>query len=185
MLIEDVTLNKTDQIHVHVRFRGGQTTSLTIPIPLNSWQARQTDPDTLAMLDRLLDDHTDAETAEQLNAAGRRTGMTQPFTRTIVVHLRRAHDLPSHADRLRARGLLTIDQTAERLGVHPSTIKAWHRAGLLTSHKANDKNERLFDPPDPNDPRLQRARAGRSATENPSHHPDEVHYETNALVCGR
>ena len=154
LLIEDVTLNKTDQIHLHVRFRGGQTTSLTIPIPLNSWQARQTDPDTLALLDRLLDDHTDAETAEQLNAAGRRTGMNKPFTRPIVVHLRRAHDLPSHHDRLRARGLLTIDQTAQRLGVHPSTIKAWHRAGLLTSHKANDKNERLFDPPDPNDPRL-------------------------------
>lgn len=62
LLIEDVTLNKSDQIHLHVRFRGGQTTNLTIPIPLNSWQARQTDPDTLAMLDRLLDDHTDAET---------------------------------------------------------------------------------------------------------------------------
>ena len=52
LLIEDVTINKTDQIHLHIRFRGGQTTSLTIPIPLNSWQARQTDPDTFAMLDR-------------------------------------------------------------------------------------------------------------------------------------
>jgi DNA invertase Pin-like site-specific DNA recombinase len=154
LLIEDVTLNKTDQIHLHVRFRGGQTTTLTIPIPLNSWQARQTDPDTLATLDRLLDNHTDRETAEQLNAAGRRTGMNKPFTRPIVVHLRRAHELPSHAERLRARGMLTINQTAHRLGVHPSTIKAWHRAGLLTSHKANDKNERLFDPPDPQDPRL-------------------------------
>jgi DNA invertase Pin-like site-specific DNA recombinase len=154
LLIEDVTLNKTDQIHVHIRFRGGQTTSLAIPIPLNSWQARQTDPDTLAMLDRLLDDHTDAETAQQLNAAGRRTGMNKPFTRQIVVHLRRAHQLPSHHERLHTRGLLTIDQTAQHLGVHPSTIKAWHRAGLLTSHKANDKNERLFDPPDPHDPRL-------------------------------
>ena len=154
LLIEDVTLNKSDQIHLHVRFRGGQTTSLTIPIPLNSWQARQTDPETFAMLDRLLDDHTDAETARQLNAAGRRTGMNKPFTSPIVVHLRRAHDLPSHADRLRARGLLTIDETAQRLGVHTSTIKAWHRAGLLTSHKANDKNQRLFQPPDPADPRL-------------------------------
>jgi DNA invertase Pin-like site-specific DNA recombinase len=154
LLIEDVTIHKTDQIHLHVRFRGGQTTTVTIPIPLNSWQARQTDADTLAMLDRLLDDHTDTETAEQLNAAGRRTGMNKPFTRPIVVHLRRAHELSSHADRLRAQGLLTIDQTAQKLGVHPSTIKAWHRAGLLTSHKANDKNQRLFDPPDPNDPRL-------------------------------
>ncbi len=159
LLIEDVTLNKTNQIHLDIRFRGGQTTSLAIPIPLNSWQARQTDPDTLAMLDRLLNDHTDAETAQQLNAAGRRTGMNQPFTARIIIHLRRAHGLPSHADRLRARGLLTIDQTAQQLGVHPSTIKAWHRAGLLTSHKANDKNQRLFDPPDPHDPRL-KARQG-------------------------
>jgi DNA invertase Pin-like site-specific DNA recombinase len=124
LLIEDVTIHKTDQIHLHVRFRGGHTTTVTIPIPLNSWQARQTDADTLAMLDRLLDDHTDAETAEQLNAASRRTGMNKPFTRPIVVHLRRAHELPSHAERLRAQGLLTINETAQRLGVHPSTIKA-------------------------------------------------------------
>ena len=96
LLIEDVTINKTDQIHLHIRFRGGQTTSLTIPIPLNAWQARQTDPDTFAMLDRLLDDHTDAETAEQLNAAGRRTGTNKPFTAHIVLHIRRAHGLPSH-----------------------------------------------------------------------------------------
>jgi DNA invertase Pin-like site-specific DNA recombinase len=160
LLIEDVTINKTDRIHLHIRLRGGQTTSLMIPIPLNSWQARQTDPDTFKMLDRFLDDHTDADTAQQLNAAGRRTGTNKPFTAHIVLHIRRAHGLPSHAERLRAHGPLTITETAKRLDVHPSTIKAWHRAGLLTSHKANDKNERLFEAPDPNDPRLQR-RMGR------------------------
>jgi hypothetical protein len=47
LLIEDVTLTKTDHVHLHVRFRGGQTTSLTIPKALNSWQARQTPADTL------------------------------------------------------------------------------------------------------------------------------------------
>lgn len=154
LLIEDVTINKTDQIHLHIRLRGGQTTSLTIPIPLNSWQARQTDPDTFQLLDQLLDEHTDAGTAEQLNHAGRLTGTGKPFTNKIVLHIRRAHGLPSHHDRLRAQGLLTITETAARLGVHPSTIKAWHHAGLLTSQQANDKNQRLFDPPDPTDPRL-------------------------------
>ncbi len=54
LLIDDVTLVKTDQIHLHVRFRGGQTTSLAVPIPPTAWQARQTHPDTLAALDRLL-----------------------------------------------------------------------------------------------------------------------------------
>ena len=33
---------------------------MTIPIPLSAWKARQTDPDTLALLDQLLDEHTDA-----------------------------------------------------------------------------------------------------------------------------
>ena len=163
LLIDDVTLTKTDQIHLHVRFRGGQTTSLTIPIPPTGWKARQTDPGAFALLDQLLDDHTDAETAQALNAAGHRSGEHKAFTRLIVLHLRRAHQLPSHADRLRARGLLTIDEIADRLGVHPSTIKAWRRAGLLISHKANDKNERLFEPPTPGDPRLVKRMGSRLA----------------------
>jgi hypothetical protein len=97
LLIDDVTLVKTDRIQLHVRFRGGQTISLTVPIPPPAWQARQTEPDTLAALDRLLDEHTDAQAAQRLNAAGHRSGERRPFTARIVGHLRRAHRLPSHA----------------------------------------------------------------------------------------
>ena len=89
LLVDDVTLHKTDRIHLHVRFRGGQTTSLAVAIPPKAWQARQTHPDTLAALDRLLDTHTDAETAEALNAAGHRSGEGKPFTARIVLHVRR------------------------------------------------------------------------------------------------
>ena len=125
LLVDDVTLHKTDHIHLHVRFRGGQTTSLAVPIPPKAWQARQTDPDTLAMLDRLLDNHTDAETADALNTAGHRSGAGKPFTARIVLEARRSNKLPSHADRLRANGLLTKTELAARLGVHPSTVKSW------------------------------------------------------------
>jgi hypothetical protein len=38
--------------------------------------------------------------------------------------------------------------------VHTSTIKAWHHADPLLSHKANNKNERLYELPMPGDPRL-------------------------------
>jgi DNA invertase Pin-like site-specific DNA recombinase/DNA-binding transcriptional regulator YiaG len=154
LLIDDVTLTKTDRIHAHVRFRGGQTTSLTLPIPGKAWQLRETHPDTLATLDLLLDEHTDAQTAAALNAAGHRSGEGKPFTNRIVLDLRRAHHMPSHLERLRTRGLLTTDELAARLGVHKTTIKNWHRAGLLVSHKASDKNIRLFEPPAPGDPRL-------------------------------
>ncbi len=154
LLVEDVTLAKTDRVHLHVRFRGGTTTSLTVPIPPAAWQARQTQPDTVALLDQLLDEHTDADTAKQLNAAGHRSGAGKPFTAAIVVHLRRKYRLPSHAQRLRGRGLLTPTEIAERLHVHPHTIKGWHQAGFLVGHQANDKNEQLYDPPIPGDPRL-------------------------------
>jgi hypothetical protein len=163
LLIDDVTMTKTDRIHLHVRFRGGQTTSLAIPIPPAAWQLRQTVPEVLAELDRLLDDHTDAETANALNASGHRSGEGKPFTGRIVLELRRSHQLPSHADRLRARGLLTLPEIADRLGVHVSTIKAWRRAGLLTAHKANDKNIPLFDPPDPSDLRLVKRQGSKLA----------------------
>jgi hypothetical protein len=167
MLIEDVTLTKTDQIHLHVRFRGGHTTSLTLPPPPRAWQTRQTHPDALAQLDRLLDDHTDAETAAALNAAGHRSGTGQPFTARIVLELRRDHGFPSHHQRLRARGLLTTAEIADHLGVHPTTINAWRHAGLLTSHKANDKNQRLFEAPAPDDPRLVSRRGHRLADREP------------------
>ena len=167
LLIEDVTLTKTDQIHAHVRLRGGQTRSLTLPIPLSAWKARETDPDTLALLDRLLDQHTDAEAAAKLNATGHRSGEGKPFSNRIVLHLRRDHHLPSHHERLRARGLLTPDETATQLGVSLSTIKAWHRAGLLRSEKANDKNERLYQPPTPGDPRLVKQQGRRLSEREP------------------
>jgi DNA invertase Pin-like site-specific DNA recombinase len=154
LLVDDVTLHKTDSIHLHVRFRGGQTHSLVVAIPPTSWQARQTRPDTVAELGRLLDTHTDAEVADALNVAGHRSGENKPFTAGIVVHVRRKYHLPSHADRLRAQGLLTTTELAQRLTVHPSTIKSWTKAGILNSHKPNDKNERLYEPPIAGDPRL-------------------------------
>jgi len=168
LLIEDVTLNKTDQIHLHLRLRGGQTTSLTIPTPLNAWQARQTHHDTVALADRLLNEHTDAETAELLNQAGHRSGEGKPFTARIVLRLRRDHQLQSHAQRLRDRGLLSTREIADHLGVHTTTIKAWHRAGLLTSEKANDKNERLYQPPTPADPRLVKQQGRRLSDREPT-----------------
>ena len=55
----------------------------------------------------------------------------KPFTAGIVLHLRRAHHLPSHADRLRARGLLTIDRD------RPTTRRApQHHQGLAPRRPA-------------------------------------------------
>ena len=154
LLIEDVTLSRTDQIHLHVRFRGGQTTSLTLPLPTPVGELRKTPAELIAQIDQLLDDHTEGEIADVLNQQGLRSFDGKQFTGYIVKCLGKNHHLDSRPTRLRAAGMLTLSEITEQLGVHHHTINRWHAAGLLTAHKANDRNEQLYQPPEPGDPRL-------------------------------
>jgi DNA invertase Pin-like site-specific DNA recombinase len=147
LLIEDVTLCKEEQISAQIRFKGGATRTLTIPLPPPFKQSRLTPPDTLAAMDRLLDDYTDAEVAEQLNAQGYRTFAGLPFQATHVSQLRRKHGLKDRFSRLRAAGMLSAEELAARLGVTPQTIWRWYRRGWITGACYNDRGTRLFAPP--------------------------------------
>ncbi len=53
LVIEDVTVHKTDQIVAHIRFKGGATQTITVPLPPPFAQSRLTAPETLAAIDRL------------------------------------------------------------------------------------------------------------------------------------
>ena len=153
LLIDDVTLTKTDRIHAHVRFRGGQTTSLTLPIPRKAWQLRQTHPDTLATLDRLLDDHTDAETAAALNAAGHRSGEGKPFTGRIVLDLRRAHHCPATpSDSAPGPADLDRDRPAARRPPHHDQELAPRRPAHLAPGQRQERA--ALRATRPGDPRL-------------------------------
>jgi DNA invertase Pin-like site-specific DNA recombinase len=144
LLIEDVTLVRTDEIHAHLRFRGGSTRSLVLPLPKCSWELRQTPAHVIGELDALLEDHCDEEIANILNQRGHRSGEGLPFNRGIVVHLRRDHGLKTRFERLRASGLLTLGEMARTLRVTTSTVKAWRDAGLLRATRYNDKRECLY-----------------------------------------
>lgn len=147
LLIEDVTLLRGDQITAHIRFKGGATRTLTLPIPPTAWQARLTRPEVIAEIDRLLDDYTDAQITDELNQHGFRSGTEQSFTPRIVGKLRLGYRLKSRYDRLRQRGMLTQAEIAQRLGIHTCTVRKWARQGLLKAHAYNDKNECLYEPP--------------------------------------
>jgi hypothetical protein len=161
LLIDDVTLLRDQQITAHVRLKGGQTHTLTMPLPLSAAQLRHTSPELIEQIDRLLEDHTEGETAHILNQRGERSFENKPFTTTIVQRLRTTHRLATRHQRLHARGMLTRPELARQLGVHPSTIHDWRVAGLLTAHKANDKPEWLYEPPADSDPRLASRRGWR------------------------
>ncbi len=147
LLITDVTLIKTgDGITVHVRWRGGQDHSMTLPLPLNAWQERQTPQATIDLIDQLLDEHTYREVAGILTQRGITSGEGNAFT---TVRLRAHCDryrLRSHYQRLRETGLLTLDEIARELGAHPSSIKRWYRLGLITGRLADDRGTCLYHP---------------------------------------
>jgi DNA invertase Pin-like site-specific DNA recombinase len=136
LLIEDVTLLRADEIMAHVRFRGGATRSLHLPLPLPAPLLRKTHPDVVAEVDRLIDEHTDSEIAAILNERGIRPALGERFTWVNVYHIRHTYGLRDRFTRLREMGMLTL--------------KRWQRRNLLVGHAYDDKGQRLYElPPEP------------------------------------
>ncbi len=112
LLIEDVTLLKENEVAVHVRFRGGQTVSLSIPRSMPMAEVRKTRSTVIQKLDQLLQRCSDHQVAQQLSALGLTNWKGDSFTTKRVSYVRRLYGLKSRADRLRDQGFLT----GERIG---------------------------------------------------------------------
>ena len=63
LLLEDVTVLQDEIITAHVRFKGGATQTITIPLS----HGRRSAPQVIELMNELLEDYTDAEVAEHLN----------------------------------------------------------------------------------------------------------------------
>jgi DNA invertase Pin-like site-specific DNA recombinase len=148
LLVTDVTLTKTDngQITAHIRLSGGQQHTLHVPRPLRAWEAHTTPPTTISLIDQLLDDHTYDETVEILNSEGLTGGWGKPFTVVSLTQLCRLRGIPSHQQRLRAQGMLTLDEIAEQLSVSTQTVKVWQRRGDITGRRIDGRRAHLYHP---------------------------------------
>ncbi|MGA8054993.1 MAG: recombinase family protein [Burkholderiales bacterium] len=148
LLIEDVTLVRTQKIAVHVRFRGGQTTSLEVERPKPIALVRKTRPDVIQMLDQLLDTCSDREAAARLNALGYHNWKGETFTAKRVRYVRLVYGLKSGFDRLRARGFLTAEEMARQIGVCVSQVHILGRTGVLPRRKYGSDQRCLYQPLD-------------------------------------
>ncbi len=180
LLLEDVTLLQCETLTAHVRFRGGATTTLTVPRGKSAWALRQTSPEVVTEVDRLLDDHTDVEIAALMSECGFRSGTGRPVNAMMVARVRQHYGLKTRYSRLRERGLLTLAEVARALGVATSTVKTWRRAGLLHAHAYNDKGQCLYTAPDTSAPlryKWKGLAAQRRLRQSAAHQTDEVQYE--------
>jgi DNA invertase Pin-like site-specific DNA recombinase len=153
LLIEDVTLIRREQITLHIRFKGGATRTETLPPPQLSYKTWQTDPQTVARIDDLMNDHTPKEIAAILNGQGVRSGKGCIFTQVIIATIRRSYKLESRWVRLRKRGMLTVKEMARHLRVTVHTVNRWRVHGLLRAHAVNNTNGYLYEPVKDNKPR--------------------------------
>jgi hypothetical protein len=146
LLIEDVTLRRTGAIELHIRWKGGATTSLEHPLPLGAPDLRRTPAAIVEQVRALATEQTDTQIAATLDTRALRSGTGQRFTRCSVRHIRTTYGIASLADHLRRDGWLTTAEAATHLGVHRSTAKSFALEGVVRAVRANDKGEILIAP---------------------------------------
>lgn len=143
LVVEDVTLLRAEQITAQVRFKGGATRA----IPISALDTRATDPEVVAEVDRLLDQHTRGEIAALLNERGLRPVDGQPFTLSRVGMIERYYKLKSRYQRLLDAGLLTREEMAQRLNISEKTVVRLHADGRLRGEKCDDRSHCLYYAP--------------------------------------
>jgi DNA invertase Pin-like site-specific DNA recombinase len=147
LIIEDVTLVKhPEDIAAHVRFRGGATKTLSLVRPVPSWKTWLTPSQTVSEIDKLLEQHTDSEIATILNQQGYRSGKGLRFHSNIVSQIRRDYGLKNKYERLRERGMITVDEVAQKAGVTRQTVRRWQKDGQLQAYPCNNKGLYLYNP---------------------------------------
>jgi DNA invertase Pin-like site-specific DNA recombinase len=157
-LIEDVTMIRAEDITLHVRFKGGATKTLKLPLPLQGWQYNLTDPKIVEIVDELLSDHTYSEIATILDKRGYKSGQGHRIDRRTVVGITHKYKLKTRYARLRATGKLTVDEVASLLGVTVATVRRWGKRGIIKTYPYNDRNGCLYEHPGVNS-RLMKKRA--------------------------
>jgi len=147
LLLEDVTLHRDRQIVAQLRFKGGATQELCVPLPKRAWDLRKTGAEVIREIDRLLDQQTESEIAQEFNRRGWETSCAKKFNTWRIRRLEMTHHLKSRYERLREQGLLTIEEMARLLDCPMKLVYHWRYLGLIEGILVNDLGERLYKRP--------------------------------------
>ena len=148
LLVQDVTLLRREQIEISVRWKGGATSEVRVPVPLTAFEARRTDPGVLGNIEAWAGTQTDEAIAARLNAEGKRTGTGLPFTHETVQRLRNERGIAGLREHLRRAGLRTTEEITRATGIAESTLRQWRKAGYLRAVRVDHKHW-LYEVPTP------------------------------------
>jgi len=144
LIIEDVTLVKGAEITAHIRFRGGASRSISVPMPPSGWQMRKTSPEVVERIDCLLDEHTYQDIADIFNARGLLTRVGNAYKAVRIMRIQQRYGLRSREERMAAKGFVTLEEMARLLGLSSKTVNERRKRGLLESVRINDCPEFMY-----------------------------------------
>lgn len=139
-LVEEVNVAldpEKSKAHLKLRWRGGATSELDVPLIKRRIPALRTDEDTVALVRRLAAHYSDAIIAGILNRQGKRTVHGDRFTANKVGGLRRYWKIPRYvAPQTAPHGEpVPIDKAAEILEIAPSTLHRWLADGFIAGEQ--------------------------------------------------
>jgi DNA invertase Pin-like site-specific DNA recombinase len=146
LLVKDVTLTKeATTVRVALCWQTEAATTVQVPRPPRSCDARRTSAAVVERVRVLATDHTDRQIADRLNAAGCKSGRGGPFTPSKVQWIRYVHGIGSGcpegptacAQGRRGDGRCSARAAAQALNVDVSTIAAWCKSGHLDGVQTN------------------------------------------------
>lgn len=146
LLIEDVTLTKSQKILVQIRFKGGMHETHELSLPKAAFEECKHSPEVISEIDNLLDEHSDSQVAEILNQKGLLSGTGKSFDSRRVSIIRRTYNLRSYFYRLREQGFSTLKELSQRHNVQRTTIYRWRKQGRFKAVRYDDVGRYLYQP---------------------------------------
>lgn len=139
LLIKDITVEKLAeprQLSVHIRWQGGASTDLCVPLPPKAADRFRCPSAIVERVRELAHDLLDAQIADQLNQERHVSTKGQPYTRSKIRWIRWRHQIPAPA--LKKTEELTVQQVAKQFGVTHSVVYDWIEKDMIKARRFNN-----------------------------------------------
>ena len=135
VLIKDITVTRTSeprQLRLQIRWQGGTTETVELRLPPKRPDAVRYQPEFVARIKDLAENHDDTEIAASLDRKGLKSSTAKPFTTSMISWVRFKHKIPGPP---RPIGSLSVAEVAQRYGVSRHVVYYWIETGTIDAKR--------------------------------------------------
>lgn len=138
LLIKDITVerrNEEKKVILYIRWQGGETEEIEVPIRPKSYDLYKTSQATIDIIRSLAMEHTDDQIAVLLNEQGAKSGTKKAFTMSRVKGIRHTYSIPSFRT-VRNDNEMSVREVVEKFDVNQHVVYYWIKCNLLKKRQA-------------------------------------------------